>query len=227
LDPKRPGDYRDYAEELAEKRRDPDALDMSLRLYLIAAYLAPERLGRSSLLGMAALARNSEEEARFRAMAFLLDPDRDVGLLKQSEAEARSTQVPDEKARILALKVVQAMRRGERRTARTRAKSLQVRAVLDFYADLITYDEFMEVQEPVPPQMLHRLLKLELLLSADHEDAAQDGAQSPSAWSQVVSRDGTAPIRGLSLQTLTEFNPRECVYRDGVWKTGAPDPIHR
>jgi hypothetical protein len=40
LRPEDPDAYRDYAEELAVKRKDPDALLASLRLYLIAAHLS-------------------------------------------------------------------------------------------------------------------------------------------------------------------------------------------
>src|SRR5437868_1276664 len=35
LDPKQPGLYYEYAEELAEKQRDPEARDMAIRLYAI------------------------------------------------------------------------------------------------------------------------------------------------------------------------------------------------
>ncbi len=80
LQPARPDSYREYAEELAEKKKDPDAHVTALRLFLIAAYLDPPRLGRSCLLGMVPLARNANEQRRFRAMAYLLDPthNRDV-----------------------------------------------------------------------------------------------------------------------------------------------------
>src|SRR4051794_1038591 len=37
LDPARPEMYREYAEELAEKQRDPEARDAAIRLYAIAA----------------------------------------------------------------------------------------------------------------------------------------------------------------------------------------------
>jgi len=46
-------------------------------LYLIAAYRNPQELGRSSLLGMTALARTPAEERRFRAMTYLLGDDHD------------------------------------------------------------------------------------------------------------------------------------------------------
>ncbi len=77
-----PQAYREYAEELSEKRKDPDAQETAIRLFLIAAYLDTDRLGRSCLLGMAGLARDEAEQRRFMAMAYLLDPKHDSSLLK-------------------------------------------------------------------------------------------------------------------------------------------------
>src|SRR5688500_3779674 len=49
LDPARPQEYREYADELAEKKLDPEARDAAMRLYLIAAWLDPPR-SRAPLL---------------------------------------------------------------------------------------------------------------------------------------------------------------------------------
>src|SRR5690349_1880037 len=65
LDPSKPPDYREYAEELAEKQRDPEARDAAIRLYAIAAARGDDNLRHSALLGLIALARNAEEERRF------------------------------------------------------------------------------------------------------------------------------------------------------------------
>lgn len=77
-----PKAYRDYAEELARQKDDPEARYTAMRLYLIAAKLAPEEFGSSSLLAMSALAKPPAEARKYRAMAFLLDAKADAGLLK-------------------------------------------------------------------------------------------------------------------------------------------------
>ena len=51
LDPARPEMYREYAEELAEKQRDPEARDMARRLYAIAAVRAEGNLRRGASWG--------------------------------------------------------------------------------------------------------------------------------------------------------------------------------
>ena len=88
LDPSKPAGYRDYAEELAEKRGDPEALEVSRRLYLLAATLDPERLGRGALLGLAAISEEAGERRKARAVAYLLDPRHDRSILSPDEAAA-------------------------------------------------------------------------------------------------------------------------------------------
>src|SRR5262249_41471529 len=82
LSPSNPKGYRDYAEELAAHKNDPEARDTAMRLYLIAARLAPEKFGTSSLLSMSALASTPAEARKCRAMAFLLDPKASDRLLR-------------------------------------------------------------------------------------------------------------------------------------------------
>ncbi len=65
LRPEEPDKYREYAEELAEKSKDPDARVTAIRLFLIAAHLAPDRLGRSCLLGIVPLAEDEPQQRRF------------------------------------------------------------------------------------------------------------------------------------------------------------------
>src|SRR5690349_18452025 len=65
LTPSRPQEYREYAEELAEKKLDPEARQTAVRLFQIAAWLDPAKTGRGALLGLVSVARPGEEEARF------------------------------------------------------------------------------------------------------------------------------------------------------------------
>ena len=74
LDPARPELYREYAEELAEKQRDPEARDAAIRLYAIAAVRGDEKLRHSALLGLVSLARSPEEERLFARRRIYLVP---------------------------------------------------------------------------------------------------------------------------------------------------------
>jgi len=216
LSPDKPEDYRDYAEELAEKRKDPDARAASLRLYLIAAYLDPESLGRSCLLGMVALARHPDEERKFRAMAYVVDPNHDRSLLKSSISAGQASGVDDNGRQVL-LKALRAYRRGRRGTAMTLAKRSIVKETLERYSDVLTHDEFIRVDKEIPADILRKVLVLEMMLSNPENPAAEQAKPEAERWSRIVEREETVPVPSLTLETLTEFDPRECLYRDGQW----------
>ena len=147
LTPEKPEEYRDYAEELAEKREDPDARLTAIRLYLIAAYLQPQELGRSCLLGMTAVARTAAEERKFRAMAYLLDTKHDPGLLSEPTAtEIDSSGLSDEKRKLLStfLRLVRTRRFAE---AQAMAKRPDVRELLPHIAVSIEPEELSAAAE--------------------------------------------------------------------------------
>jgi len=212
LTPDKPAAYRDYAEELAEKRKDPDARATGLRLYLIAAYLDPEKLGRSSLLGMAGLARTPAEERRFRAMAYLLDPNHDRSLL---QGPTGMVAIADAEGNDVLLKAIRAFRRDDRRLAMVLAGRPVVQKAFERFSDVLSHDEFTSVGREIPPTFLRKLLTLELILAGGETAVGDQSPEDTAPWSQIVQREGTAPVPSLSLVTLTEFDPRECVYRDG------------
>jgi hypothetical protein len=207
LSPEQPQAYRNYAEELAEKRIDPDAQAAAIRLYLIAAWLDPEGMAKSSLLGMTALARSPDEEREFRAMAYLYDPDHDRRLLRAAEpkeAAANPTETRDYLLRALKLR-----RQGNGPGASTNLNRSGVKEELKKYSDYLTFEELS--QAGLPDALLRKIVALELFLESG--DRAAEGAP---AWSQIY-RPGMPPVPALRLETLTEFDPRLCVYRDGKW----------
>jgi hypothetical protein len=209
LAPDQPHGYRDYAEELAEKKVDPDARAAAIRLYLIAAHLDPANLAKSSLLGMTALARSPEEERKFRAMAYLHDPGHDRALLRTAEKVA-ATEPPSE-TRDALWRALQLRRQGNRRAALLNLGRVGVEDELAKYRDLLTVEEFTQVG--LPDELLRKIVALELNL----ESGAARAADDRPAWSQLDSPSAQAPVPSLSLDTLTEFDPRLCVYRDGQW----------
>lgn len=142
LDPKKPDQYREYAEELSEKRKDPDARQTAIRLFLITAHLAPDRLGRSSMLGLIPLARSDRERRRFRAMAYLLDPAHDRELLKMQHPTRPPSSTLDNGRGKAMVRALQLLRRGERRQALSQAKRLHLEENLAKLTTSISYEEF-------------------------------------------------------------------------------------
>lgn len=267
LQPDDPDKYREYAEELAEKSKDPDARGAAIRLFLIAAHLAPDRLGRSCLLGMVPLARNDLEERRFRAMAYLLDPTHDASVLTMTVRTSAPRSDADPRQANFMLKALRLLRQGKRREALNQAGYIKMKERLPELTDTITYDEFEKAcsptcpycerghlvcprcngqrfvlgkscatcsasgrvtcphcngefrENPLPPSLLKRILQLELDWLPAVEPVAETSSPPRPAWSQSVQRGQDKPIPPLSLESLTEFDPRKNIYRDGRWKS--------
>lgn len=269
LRPEDPDGYRDYADELAGKREDPDALLAALRLYQIAAHLDPQRLGPSCVARMIPLARHVAEERTFRAMAYMLDPAHDQSILRTAQPRpTRSTELDPRQIEGL-LKSLRALRQGNRREALTLARRYKLKERLSQLTDAITYEEFEQAcapicphcthgrqpcpecegtrfitsgsgsrvactacgargdvpcsvcggnyrSNPLPRSLLMRILRVELQWADDAADEAVETARP--AWSRTVQQGDLAPAPNLTLETLTEFDPRQCHFQDGRWR---------
>ncbi len=113
LQPENADRYREYAEELAEKSKDPDAQLAAIRLFLIAAHLEPQRLGRSCLLALVPLARGAAEQRRFRAMAYLLDSTHDPSVLTMSLETTTRPRGPEPPQAEFLLRALRLLRQGK------------------------------------------------------------------------------------------------------------------
>ncbi len=223
LTPADPDAYRNYAEELAEKRRDPEARETAIRLYLIAAHLVPQRLGRSSLLGMIDLARSADEEIAFRAMAYLLDPEHDPRVLRPVGA-LRAKPDGGSAARDDLVSALQLLRRGNVVAARRFIDRPEVQTELEQYREIMSVQDFYQAlnEKQLSDARLQKILLLELGLSSKQGDGAElAGKRDDSSWSVSIRRDGSGPVPVLKLESITEFDPQKCQFRGGKWL--APD----
>lgn len=154
LTPDQPQGYFEYAEELVEKRRDPVAADTAIRLFVIAAYLDPERWGRSALLGMSGLTVRTAEQRKYRAMAFLLSADRRLLVNARVSAAApprspSSTEPPPQAAAVA--QCLRTLRQGNRTAAVRMAERAQLEKVWDQIAPLFTFKDFEAASSAVCP----------------------------------------------------------------------------
>lgn len=224
LDPARPQLYREYAEELAEKHRDPEARDMALRLYHMAAVLGEGNLRRGSLLGLAALARSPQEERKFRAAAFLYDPDHDSAALAVS-GEAKLTRTPTSPEHVAELlSALRLIRQGKGPQAKAIFQKPGVRAQLDGLTKFITADELgaASTAKPLTDEQLYKVLQAELAIerslgNGSSSSSPNELAQHERSWTAAIKSRGLSPLPSLDLDTLTEFDPRACLFRDGKW----------
>lgn len=213
LDPANPQDYRSYADDLSEKRLDPEARQTALRLYLIAAYLAPAELGRGCLLAMADLANDETDQRKYRAMVYLLDAAHDRRILSVAERSRPSLDLEIDQRKLL-LDGLYALRKGRRTDAGGFARRQSFRDLLEPFADYLTNEQYAAaVSNGVSPEILRRIVALELILAVPPIEVAPIPAKT-NAWS-AVAVDET--VTELSLESVGPYDPRLCVYRGGEW----------
>jgi len=219
LDPAQPRAYCEYAEELAEKRRDPEARDAARRLYAISAARGDGPLRKGSLLGLVALARSPADERRLRAAVFLYDEQHDPNVLATG-APSPLAPVPTSAAApppSELLSAVRMIRQGRGAEAKLLLELPNVRRRASLLAPIITLDELLAAaaSRALTDEQLVRLLQAELSLSGDATGAAKAG--EPPLWSQTIKSGQLAPLPSLALESLTEFDTGECVFRGGKW----------
>ncbi len=221
-----PSGYRDYAEELAAKKGDPESTDLALRLYLIAAYLDRAQFGKSGLLAMSNLAADPADARKYRALAFVIDPAADRSLLDAKAVKAAAPPGVDAKAAKTLLqhfrKALEQYRNGEFDKAQANAavKGVEfyfkaapglgdrerfVQACKDAIATKQAADDYVEAAIGAEIWALDQMLP-----------TAPTGKQG-GGWSSVLHQGELTAVPLLSLETICEYDPRACVFRNGMW----------
>jgi hypothetical protein len=275
LSPDNPKAYRDYADELAAHKDDPEARDTAMRLYLIAASLAREKFGTSCLLSMSTVASTPAEARKCRAMAYLLDPKADPELLKTPAVKPAGPGKLPGSALGDFTKAMQHYRLGRINLAVDTAKHDGVDKLFALTPDRFDQKTFLQwcadstcktckdgkvscpnckgsgvVMNPAnpfggyekcptcggtkrvtcpdcggthihdPPDEVLRVVLRSELWALEQQGAADPGrkeATDPRGWSSVMQSRRLNPVLPLSLETITEFDPHKCRYRNGRW----------
>jgi hypothetical protein len=263
-----PKGYRDMADELAKHANDPEARDTAMRLYLIAAYLDPKQFGASSLVRMGDLAVSPVEARKCRALAFLLNPKEDAGLLKAQEVKP----VPKGQAAALKefLKALQLFRAGKIKEATGAARREGLDKIFTAAPGMVDQKTFLhrcteancptckllgKVKcsicngtkktrnafgqqvacttcngtgvvacsacdgtgiNPITDDVLRTILRAELW-AVEQLSGHGPKKETESGWSTILEARQVSPVIPLSLETITEFDPQKCLYRDGKW----------
>jgi hypothetical protein len=268
-----PKAYRKYADELAEQEADPEAKELALRLFLIAAYFDSPNLGRPCLLSMSTLAANPADARKYRAMAFLLGSKADPTLLKTEAIKAGPSTSPKSKAQENAFKSFQLALRKYRAGQVKNAKDLanedgvayffgiapgmmdqksfilacndvtctkckagsvvctacngQGKIVDGFGAQLCATCNGKGKQKcsscdgsglnPFPEDRLKAVLRAEIwALDQVLVNEATKKSAAAGGWSNALNSQ-QAPLPTLTLETIAQHDPRQCVFRKGEW----------
>jgi hypothetical protein len=267
-----PKGYRDYAEELALQKNDPEAKDMAMRLLLIAAYLDPKQFGHSSLLRMSAIASTPLEARKCRAMAFLLDPTAAARLPKTDEVKPPPPAIAQAAALKEFGKALQYYRAGQIDAAKKSARFDGMDKIFTMAPGMIDQKTFLQKctdatcttckskgklkctvcngkkvtrntfgqvvpcttcngsgivfctacdgtgMNPISDEVLRIVIRAELW-AVDQLAGAPRGKKgtADTTWSVILEARQANPVLPLSLETITEFDPRKCLYRNGAW----------
>jgi hypothetical protein len=222
LDPARPQQYREYAEELAEKSRDPEARETAIRLFHIAAHRGDGKLRKSALLGLTGLASSPVQARQWRAAAYLFDPEHDRATLEQSSEPVVASSPANRAALSELLRAVRAIRQAKPSETRRILDGDSVASAFDLIAKTITREELLALAttKPLSDAALRQLLAAEVKL----EQALVSQTPPPptaetitTSWQTALRPGGLAPLPSLDLLHLTPFDPRACAFREAKW----------
>lgn len=213
--------YLELAEELSVKTLDPEATELAIRLYVIAASRGDESIRNTALLGMIEVARTAEEERRFRALAFELDPLHLSDWLREPEQQVWKDSQLNEAQRDEVARLLRLVRSGRGSHARNLLLQDRVREAFDGIESEISYREFLSAsqQDVLPKEFMQKVLQLEISLLSQKRDVTAGNASSKpgtQGWSESLEFS-SAPIRPVTIANVTEFDPNDCIFRDGKW----------
>lgn len=211
LDPLRPLDYLELAEEVADSAKDEDERELARKLFGLAGALDTERLGRSAMLAIAALATDASSRARAVAAAELVGGQ---GAAREG-LRVEATQI-EALARSFSF-----YRRGDGRRALTALRQSGADALLEAIGARLPggaqgyRDECVAMRSSsaavVDPDMVRRQLEVELALRRGEL----------RSLSLDVALRGDEPLVEIDLadpQALWGVDPSRPWWRDGAWR---------
>ncbi len=209
LAPDEPQSYFEQAEVLVSQKKDPVARQLAIRLFLIAANHASEKvLQESAIRNLISLARTKEEAKRFQWLAWLETGGTEPWLRTDESKNQVSLPARDLKR---ALRAVQALRQGRRVELSGEWPNFEN------WAEAISQEELiaMSKEKELNDQQLARLVALEFRLR--NPDQTQSPKPRLASWAEMASRQKQADLIFPTLENVTEFDPAESVYRKGKW----------
>ena len=213
--------YQNYAEELAAYRLDTRAHRLAIRLYLISAYHTEGEAQMNAFRALIEIARNPEEEKRFRTLAFKVTGNRSKDLLATPQNIA-SIRLADKSAQNELLQCIRLVRRGANEQALTLADSKSVQLAFESVSHLMTFREFRDTayDRNRSAEKLKQLVQLELALIGGGQkfEPRRTPLSSSPSWNQLVEAENRQPFIPVQWENVTEFDPRKSRYQQGTWE---------
>ncbi len=213
LRPDQPQAYFEYAEELAAHKADTVALQLSIRLYLIAAYLSDDELRKSAFLGLLGVDSSSLQKKRIRALAIKSLPDSYLRDFEDPKVQSDSNQ----QARNQLVTSLRALRSGDLQAANALLKNEELKANTSGLQPILTWDELyrMSLAKELSMEEIKLVIEAELYLKTD----ANARRSSKSRWSRVQNKRMTVETEWIRFSNVTAFDPEKCLFIDGSWQS--------
>ncbi len=219
LDPANPEGYRDYAEELAAQKADPEARELAIRLYLIVLVSGDDAMQRSALSGLTPLSRDVDELAAFEMLRFV------AGGATLDSIMATDPAIDRETAGWL-LELVQSISR--KRSSRSNEllsgidRGIQQPGIGGAGGSLAALDTSLkELDRLATANELSSSELLKLLTIEQQLIAFERGDPNPirpaTDWATLAQEPALFPAMLPTAATVTEFDPARNRYRDGQW----------
>jgi hypothetical protein len=88
----------------------------------------------------------------------------------------------------------------------------------------VSYDDFVKLCDRRDPLTIDQLRRVALaeaslirVIGGGNRLPPPDASKKGASWAEIMATSSPTPVPSLSLTTLTEFDPRNCEYRDGEW----------
>lgn len=227
LSPENPKAYRELAEELATQQIDPEAHELAIRLFLLAARYGDADLKEGSFSAVIQLARSPLEKKRFCALAFS-QSDRPSSwldkIVESGEPESgapdstnagSSDQLPEQWRNRLLTALVQ-LRQGKRNVASKQLAEEWTKSALSPYKSICTREQLRSwtAASELKTEWLAKLLELEIAIGNAEWIAIN---QQPSADWSILSGRPASTVRLVNFSNVCEFDLNQNVYRGGKW----------
>lgn len=216
LNPNQPRAYWELAELLLPQRQDPVTRELTIRLLIIALHYGNDSLRTSCFEGLIELARTADEMKRFRALAHVMAPDKNWLQPVPSQANDNGPKSLTGQRQRECYNAIRNLRLGNRSAVLSYLSNpRQVAEDLAGFKHICTPAELNRwaAAPDLKTAWIGKLLEIELTLASEApvtDPALTNHWSYLSAWSE-------GPFEAASVQTVTEFDPKQSLFRNGQW----------
>lgn len=219
VDPANPDSYYAIAEILDPQQLDPEARDLAIRLYLLAAANGSPSLRNTSLRKLIPLARDPWEQKKFNALAnrYLTDGRFELPTLVPSTSQLKPPSTEESERLKTLQESLTALRTNNRSDAADTIGQNWVEQTMDPFRNITSWRELRQwsIAPELKTEWLARIVELELAIDATLRPTKNPADSTPD-WSRLANQE-IRPLSPIDFHNATEFDLSKNQFREGVW----------